>query len=78
MRLLAKLVIFSKSDWLIKVSEQFHAVPLLAACVFLLTKQAYKLSLKYSQKIIKQLMNSVLAEYEKLLRPRFVLFGFGR
>ena len=27
------------------------------------------LSLKYFQKIIKQLLNSVLAEYEELLRP---------
>ena len=30
--------------------------------IFLLTKQAFKLSLKYFQKIIKQLLNSVLAE----------------
>ena len=30
-------------------------------------------SLKYFQKIIKQLLNLVLAGYEKLLRPRFVL-----
>ena len=69
-------------DWLIKVFEQFHAVPLLTACVFLLTKQAFKLSLKYFQKITKQLLNSVLAGYEELLRPRFVLsasaFRFGR
>ena len=50
-----------------------HTVPLLAACVFLLTKQPFKLSLKYFQKIIKQLLNSVLAGYEELLRPRFVL-----
>ena len=56
-----------------KVFEQFHAVPLLAACVFLFTKQAFKLSLKYFQKIIKQLLKSVLVGYEKLLRPRFVL-----
>ena len=42
--------------------------------MFLLTKQAFKLSLKYFQKIIKQLLNSVLAGYKELLRPRFVLF----
>ena len=47
---------------LIKVFEQFHAVPLLAANVFLLAKQAFKLS--SFQKIIKQLLNSVLAGYE--------------
>ena len=65
--------IFSWSDWLFKVSKQFHDVPLLAACVFLLTKQAFKLSLKYFQKIIKQLMNSVQVGYEELLGPRSVL-----
>ena len=54
------------TDRLIKASEQFQAVPLLVACVFLLTKQAFKLSLKYFQKIIKQLLNSVLAEYDEL------------
>ena len=64
-------IFYSWSDWLFKVFEQFHDVPLLAACVFLLTKQAFKLSLKYFQKIIKQLLNSVLAGYEELLRPLF-------
>ena len=39
----------------------------------LATKQAFKLSLKYFKKIIKQLLNSVLAGYDELLRPRFVL-----
>ena len=69
-----------QTGWLIKVSEQFHAVLLLAAFVFLLTKQALKLSLKYFQKIIKQLLNSVLVGYEELLRPRFVVSAsaFGR
>ena len=38
----------------------------------LLTKQAFKLSLKYFQKLIKQLLNLVLAGYEELLRPQFV------
>ena len=62
-------------------SAQFHAVPLLAACVFLLTKQEFKkLSLKYFQKIIKQLLNLAVAGYEELLRPQFVLSAsaFGR
>ena len=59
-------IVLSFFDWFIKVSEQFYAVPLLAACVFLLTKQAFKLNLKYFQKIIKQLLNSVLAGYEEL------------
>ena len=39
------------------------------------------MSLKYFPIIIKQLLNSVLAGYEELLKPRFVLsasaFGFG-
>ena len=39
----------------------------------LLTKQAFKLSLKYFLEIIKQLLNSVLTGYEELLRPRFEL-----
>ena len=32
----------------------------------------FNISLKYFQKIIKQLLNSVLAGHEELLRPRFV------
>ena len=70
-------IFFSLSDWLVKASKQFHAVLLLA-----LAKQAFKLSFKHFQNIIKQILNLVLTEYEELLRPWFVLsasaFGFGR
>ena len=38
-----------------------------------LQSKLFKLSLKYFQKIIKQLLNSVLAGYEESLTPRFVL-----
>ena len=66
-------VVYSSLIGLLKFPNNFIAVPLLAACVFLLTKQAFKLSLRYFQKIIKQLLNSSLAGYEELLRPRFEL-----
>ena len=39
------------------------------ACDFLLTKQAFHLSAKYFQKIVKQLLNLFLAGHEESLRP---------
>ena len=43
------------------------------AYVFVPTKQAFNLSAKYFQQIMKQLSNSVLAGFKESLRPWFVL-----
>ena len=41
--------------------------------IFSRLKIEFKLSLKYFQKIIKQLLNSVLAGHEELLRPALTI-----